>query len=173
MNRLSRFACERDFILLEAIIAMFVLTVGILAVAAMQGNAIRASTVAYERTEANNIATALIETLQYIPFDDASLSPTGSGNGQLVNNAAVVHTYTADSLPSMLNSLVKVPTGAPAGTIVDRAGITYRLSWAVQDVLNGGRAVNKNIRIFLRWSTPYGENHLEFTTAKYANVSLL
>ena len=62
MNRLSRFACERGFTLLEAMIAMLVLTVGVLAVAAMQGNAIRASTVAYERTEANNIATALIET---------------------------------------------------------------------------------------------------------------
>ena len=62
MNRLSRFACERGFTLLEAIVAMFILTVGILAVAAIQGQCHQGKYGRLRTNQANNIATALIET---------------------------------------------------------------------------------------------------------------
>lgn len=151
---------------------MAILTIGILTVTMMQGRAMLASAVAYDRTEANNIAIALIETLQHIPFNDPSLAATVSTPGELANDANA-HTYASDSLPDMLDALIEIPPGSPAGTIVDRSGIRYTLSWAVQDAAdNEGNPINKTIRIFMFWDTPAGQNRLEFTTTKYSNVAL-
>lgn len=185
---------------------MFILTFGILAAAAMQGSAIRASTVSYDRTEANNIATALLETLQTIDFDHDLLKEEPDGGNRLKDHIpdlsqpsktcsftnltesmrrdwykkceqGLCHTYTEKGkLPNMLDNLVTVVNG-DAGLIEDKSGFTYVMYWWVEPIKvkeadGREKETNKNVHIFLEWHTPYGKNHLAYTTTKYLNVSL-
>lgn len=72
-------AGEAGFTLLEAIIAMAILAIGIITVCMMQGSALRASTTAFKRTEAINVALALVEAMQQLPSDDPMLEAIGDG----------------------------------------------------------------------------------------------
>ena len=59
---------ENGFTLLELIIALAILTVGLLAVGTMQGVALNANTKAYRMTEATNLAQDRIEYLTTLPY---------------------------------------------------------------------------------------------------------
>lgn len=155
--------------LIEAIIAIVILTIGILSAMSMQVKAIDASSSALNRTDANNVAISLLETLKQMDFTDPNLIQTSPGN--LVRDAND-RTFTALAFPE-INSLIQQPGGAAAGTIIDQAGITYQLSWDVQDVfLPSGQTLQKNIRVYMSWNSLMGQNSLEMTTVKYNNVSL-
>ena len=214
---------QGGFTLLEAIIAMFLLTVGILAAAAMQGSAIRASTTAYERSEANNIALTMMETLQHLKFEDKALAkatydpadekyrnPSGGEDPEdNIKADANLYPYDRDgermNLPAMLTDLIEeVPEKQQKkgtscyfedkngkqitrGVVRDKAGGCYLLRWAVADAAKvnlengmivfdpdsfdtgtGIAKVNKHLRVYLDWHTPYGmENHIQFMTIKY------
>ena len=183
---------QRGATLIEAVIAIAILTIGILTVMVMQVSAINHSSSAMNRSEANGVALALLETLKEIPFDDANLDeapPTLPANAPTITVAELeavttraqlqalidggkVHTFTAASLPAM-QPFVQVPAGATAGTVVDRAGVSYQLAWAVQDhVIAGGVTLDKNIWVFMHWDSPMGQNRLRMTTLKYSNVPL-
>lgn len=174
---------QRGATLIEAMIAIFILTIGILTVMAMQVMAIGASSSAMNRTEANNVSLALLETLKELPFDDANLNQTTATltelisvtNGQQLQaliNAGRVRTFTAANLSEM-ESLVQVPAGAVAGTIIDKAGITYQMAWAVVDQnLATGQTLYKTLWVFLYWNSMMGHNRLQTTTVKYNNVQL-
>ena len=171
MRILNLLRNHRGATLIEAMVAICVLTVGIITVMVMQARAIEASSMAINRTEGNLIALSLLESFKELPFTNANLACTGATPGSLANDANA-RTFTAGTLPEM-QSLIQVPVAAAAGTIVDRAGITYQLSWAVQDrILASGQILNKTIRVFMTWNTPMGQNRLEMTTVKYNNVSL-
>ena len=174
---------QRGATLIEAVIAIAILTIGILTVMVMQVSAINHSSSAMNRSEANGVALALLETLKELPFDDANLTATTAtlaeleainsyaGLGALIA-AGKVHTFTAAGLPAM-QPFVQVPAGATAGTVVDRAGVSYQLAWAVQDhVIAGGVTLDKTIWVFMHWNSPMGQNRLRMTTLKYSNVPL-
>jgi prepilin-type N-terminal cleavage/methylation domain-containing protein len=75
---------ERGFTLLEVLIAVCVLTVGLLGVASMQGSASRNNTFADSRTVATALAANQMEALLPLAWDDASLSDAdGDGNAGL------------------------------------------------------------------------------------------
>ena len=184
---------------------MCILTIGVLAAAAMQGSAIRASTVAYDRTEANTIATTLLETLQTVDFDHELLKEEPDSANKLVYHipdlaqpektcrftnlteamkrewykqceSEKCHAYTdKGKLPAMMDNLVTV-VKPDSGLVRDKSGLMYVLYWWVQDVKvkeqGKDKTANKNIHVFLEWNTPYGKNHLAYTTTKYLNVSL-
>ena len=65
---------EAGFTLLEVIIAISILTVGLLAVASMQTAAIRGNDTAYRVTESVTWAQDRLEFLLALPFDDPALS---------------------------------------------------------------------------------------------------
>lgn len=160
-------ADQKGVTLIEAMIAMLLLSIGIIAVAAMQTRAIGASGAAFERTGANGVALSVLETLKSLPFDDANLVATGS-----LTNDASARKYTVAGFPA-LNPVLQVPAGAVAGTVVDKSGLTYQLSWAVQDtILATGENPYKTIRVFMTWTTPVGQNRLVMTAVKYRNISL-
>jgi hypothetical protein len=72
-----------------------------------------------------------------------------------------------------MESLVQVPAGAVAGTIIDKAGITYQMAWAVVDQnLATGQTLYKTLWVFLYWNSMMGHNRLQTTTVKYNNVQL-
>lgn len=172
---------QRGASLIEAMIAIFVLTVGIMAAMFMQTRAIGSSSSALNRTDANNVAISLLETLKQLPFNDANLAAT-SATTIMTNNPGSnpvfggnERTFTAGAFPEM-QALVQVPAGAVAGTVVDRAGVTYQLSWDVQDrnlpAVLGGTTIEKVIRVYMTWNSLMGQNQLDMTTVKYRNITL-
>ena len=164
---------QKGATLIEALIAIAILTIGILAAMGMQIRAIGASSTALNRTDANNMAVSLLETLKELPFDDANLVQTVASPSALVNDATT-RKYTAAAFPRMAPFISLVPA---AGTIVDRSGITYNLTWAVQDTIitippSPPNTPIKTIRVFMTWNSPMGQNRLEMTTIKYRNIKL-
>jgi len=160
---------QKGMTLIEAMIAIVVLTIGIMAAMGMQVRAIGASSTALYRTDANNIAISLLETLKELPFDDANLNYTGAAApGDLVQ--ATARTFTTNTnFPRMAPFIAFVPV---AGTIVDRSGITYNLSWAVQDRAVGANTPSKIISVFMTWNSTMGQNRVEMTTTKFRNIKL-
>jgi type IV pilus modification protein PilV len=69
---------EAGFTLLEVIVAIAVLTVGLLAVGAMQTSAVGGNLSAYRTSEAVTLAQDRMEWLLFRPYADASLN-VGSG----------------------------------------------------------------------------------------------
>lgn len=59
---------DRGFTLLEVIIAISILTFGILAVGAMQGAALRGDSFAYGRTSASTLAQDALESQMALPY---------------------------------------------------------------------------------------------------------
>ena len=64
---------EKGFTILEVIVAISILTIGLLAVASMQVSAIRGNASAYGITEATSWASDRIEKLTVLPYDHADL----------------------------------------------------------------------------------------------------
>ena len=91
---------ENGFTLLELIIAIGVLTVGLLAVGTMQGAAINTNSRGYRITEATNLAQDRIESLLNQPF-----STLAAGNNHPdpdLNNPSADITY--DVTQAMINT---------------------------------------------------------------------
>jgi type IV pilus assembly protein PilV len=81
---------EKGFTLLEVIVAISVLTIGLLAVASMQVSAIRGNASAYGITEATSWAADQVEKLMVLPYDHSELVDTdGDGTDEDVNGDGV------------------------------------------------------------------------------------
>ncbi|MBV5327233.1 MAG: prepilin-type N-terminal cleavage/methylation domain-containing protein [Chlorobium sp.] len=161
MNMQSLLKNQKGMTLIEAMIAIAILTIGIMAAMGMQVRAIGASSTALYRTDANNIAISLLETLKELPFDDANLADTVASPNAL---------YVAANFPRMAPFIASVPA---AGSIVDRSGITYNLSWTVQDrAVSATNTPSKIISVFMTWNSTMGQNRVEMTTTKYKNIKL-
>ena len=171
MNISGKIKNQNGATLLEAMIAIFILTIGIFAAMSMQINAIGASSSALNRTDANNVVLSLLETFKRIDFDNPNLAQTTASPGALVRGDGDDTTFTAATFPEM-QALIQQPAGAVAGTIIDQAGITYQLSWDVQDIVLAGGGTHKTIRVYMTWNSLMGPNSLEMTTIKYNNISL-
>lgn len=161
--------------LIEAMIAIFILTIGILAAMTMQIRAIGASSSALNRTDANNVAISLLETLKELDFDDPNLNATTTSTYTLVGGLPTFdnneRTFVAANFPEM-QTIVQVPAGAAAGTVIDKTGVTYQLSWDVQDRTLAGQTLEKVIRVYMTWNSLMGQNRLDMTTVKYRNITL-
>lgn len=160
---------QKGISLIEAMVAIVILTIGILAAMSMQIQAIGASSSALNRTDANNVAISLLEILKELDFDNPNLAQTVASPGALAQDAND-RIFTAAGFPQ-ISSLIQ--PGGVAGSIIDRSGITYQLSWDVQDrLLPSGETLNKTIRVFMNWNSLIGQNNLVMTTVKYNNISL-
>lgn len=90
---------EGGFTLLEVIIAISILTVGLLAVASMQTAAIRGNDAAYHVTEGITWAQDRLEYLMALPYDDAALS-NGTGKADpMTSPASYTITYDVEDGP--------------------------------------------------------------------------
>jgi type IV pilus assembly protein PilV len=190
MHSIKKLHNQKGSTLIEAMVAIAVLTVGIMATMVMQAKAIQGSSTAMNRTEANNISIALLETLKNLPFTNDNLAQTTATVPELnlvanqmnsasaaaelqnlINTPGKVRTFIAADFPEM-QALIRLPAGAAAGTVVDQSRISYRLAWAVQDQVLAGVTLNKTIWVFMTWNSPMGINTLQMNTIKYNNVSL-
>jgi type IV pilus modification protein PilV len=71
-------AKEAGFTLMEVLVAVAILTVGLLAVGAMQTSAINGNLYAYRTSEAVTLAQDRMEQLLFMPYADAALN-AGTG----------------------------------------------------------------------------------------------
>ena len=86
---------EGGFTLLEVVIAISILTVGLLAVATMQTAAIRGNDIAYSVTESTTWAQDRLEALTALPYTDAALS-LGTGKADPLSPTPAGYTITYD-----------------------------------------------------------------------------
>ena len=69
---------EQGFTLIEALIALFVLTVGVLGMMTLQTTAIRSNYRASTMTTASTVAAGQLEQLRALPFTSGPLNPANS-----------------------------------------------------------------------------------------------
>jgi len=93
---MKRLKDNKGFTLLEVIFAVSILTVGILAVAAMQSTSIRGNASAWGTSEATTIAMGQIESLMDLPYDDADLEDLGVDSHGPITNGRYNITWTVD-----------------------------------------------------------------------------
>jgi type IV pilus assembly protein PilV len=109
---------ERGFTLLEVIMAVSVLTVGLLAVASMQISAMKGNTISMNYTESTEMVQDRAEKLLIRDLSDADLTDTdGDGLGGLDH------------------------VGAAADRI-DASNPKYTVNWNVAENWSGGKALN-------------------------------
>ncbi|MDD2464690.1 MAG: prepilin-type N-terminal cleavage/methylation domain-containing protein [Desulfobulbus sp.] len=174
---------QRGSTLIEAMIAIAILTVGILTVMVMQTQAIRASSSSMNRTEANTVTLALMETLKDLNFDDNILNKTLATRAELTTittaqqlqnliDAGKLNTFKESDFAQMKEIIIK-PATATNGTVVDKSGIQYTLAWAVLDnVTENSKSIGKTIWLFMYWDSLMGPNKILTTTLKYKNTPL-
>jgi len=125
MQQVRSFFSQEAFSLMEVLIAIFIFSVGILAVSALQISSMRTNAQARMLTESSSLASESIERLVALPFDDANLADVNK------DGAA---------------GLDKI--GGAADFTVVRDG--YTVSWNVaEDVLIDG---TKTIRVIVQYN---------------------
>ncbi len=72
---------ENGFTLIEVLIALVILSFGILAVAKMQITSVGSNTNSRKYTEASTWGTSIIESIMSTAYDDASLTTGNDNNG--------------------------------------------------------------------------------------------
>ena len=90
---------EGGFTLLEVIVAISILTVGLLAVASMQTAAIRGNDAAYRVTEGVTWAQDRLEYLMALPYDDSKLSNGTGKSDPMTSPAGYTITYDVANGP--------------------------------------------------------------------------
>ncbi|MDR3631403.1 MAG: prepilin-type N-terminal cleavage/methylation domain-containing protein [Desulfocapsaceae bacterium] len=175
---------DNGFSLLEAMIAIFILSVGIIGAAFMQIQAIRGNDTGMARTAANNIGLSVMEELQRLPFDDprtcqngltafnaAALNNGSSLSGGAVNPAAADHQFSLADFPNFPNTYKFINN-----SLVDDSGRAYQIFWNVnKDPFKTGVQPQPScvINLFVYWQAPWwGQQYLQYTTLKYSNIKI-
>lgn len=148
----TRIRNQRGFSLLEALIAMVLLSVGLLAAGLMQIGGIKANANAAGRTFGVGLAQSIMDDLRSRSMDDALLVDTGNRGNGLDDGRAV-----AGSDP------VPVDADQSPGQVTGSDGRTYTVFWNVADnvPVTGG----KTVRLFVYWNdSKFGLNRVIMTT---------
>lgn len=106
---------QEGFTLIEVIIALFVLTIGILGAFAMQGAAINGNSIASQITQAATLGGDRLETIMTLPYNDinnlqdvnnavaSNAGAAGLGNTDITGKAADYGPFTRDSFTLFYN----------------------------------------------------------------------
>ena len=78
---LEKISCQKGFTILEVLIAIAVLTIGILGVNAMQVSSLKGNSIANKITEGSNWAADRMERIIVMPFDSGSNTLDDDGDG--------------------------------------------------------------------------------------------
>jgi type IV pilus assembly protein PilV len=138
MNRLRN---ERGFTLLEIVIAIGILSFGLLAIASMQTSAIKGNTSALGLTEAMTLAQNRIEQMMSWPYADTRLTDSG-GSRTGVNGLG----------DNPFDSSYPLPDGSDPGNPIQAGGVgrQYNVYWNVAQ--NFPIQNTKTIRVIVTWT---------------------
>jgi type IV pilus assembly protein PilV len=144
---------QRGFSLVEALIAMVLLSVGLLAAGLLQIGGIKANANAAGRTSGVSLAQSVMDDLRTLPLDDDLLSDT-DGDGATGLNAGMA---SSGGNPTPDNA------DQSRGQVTTSDGRTYTVFWNVVE----GAPVNgtKTLRLFVYWNDQkFGLNKVVMTT---------
>lgn len=128
---------QKGFTLLEVIVAISILTVGLLAVASMQGSAIMANASATDVTDATTIAADRLEKLAALAYNDSDLKDRDDDGAAGLGDTGFDH-----------NPL----TGGDADygiTEQTARGKTYSVYWNI--AVDDPKAGIKTIQVIVAW----------------------
>lgn len=143
-------AAERGFTLIEVLIAMTILSIGILGITGLAGTAIRSSGYSQALTQATNYAQDRIEAMQSVTFNNIHSTDTTTARIDLRRNC--VQTGFVASRP--------VFSCTPTTPEVWLDGKPYRWSYTVTivDLDNNATATNadglKRLDVTVTWTDP-------------------
>lgn len=145
MSRLRphrRIRARGGFTLIEVVIASAILAVGLLAVAAMQIQALRQSAKGRDLSSAASIARDQLEVVQRMPW--ANVAPTAWAAPPWINVAG----FPAGTVPILVDA-------QSAG--VPRTQQSYAVEWRVQNV--AGQPDLRAVDVRVTWQEPDRPNH--------------
>ncbi len=115
---------EAGLTLIEALIAMSILTVGMLAIAQLQGKAIWANDLSSTNTAALNLAQDQLERIINMDYNDSDLDDTQTGNnGDLTDTTTVDQQLTSGKYTIIWNVAANTP-------ITDTKTVVVMVTWA-------------------------------------------
>lgn len=132
--------------ILEVLVGVAILSFGLLAVATMQGSAIKGNSQAIGTTEAITLAQGKLEELMRLPYSDADLTDTDNdGTNQDANDDGI------DEVGPDLNFGLDDTVDGGGAVIADNSEVNgrYTLYWNV--AVDEPIANVKTIRIIVRW----------------------
>ena len=124
-------AKQSGFTLVELLIAMSILTFGILVIASMQISSMRGNTVSGLVTDASNFAVDKTETLMRLGYRDAALDDSDTDGISGIGDASVA---TADH----------------SETKTSVSGKTYNIFWNIAE--NEPRTGTKTVKVTVIWN---------------------
>jgi len=136
---------QQGFSLIEAMIAMVILSIGLLAVGLMQIGAMKANTNAHSRSDGVTLAQSTMDTLRSLPLNDNRLTDSDPGAVDLDDGRAV-----GNNAPVAANAGHKGDELFATNPIVGANGQSYTVFWNVDD--NTPVIGAKTIRLFVYWT---------------------
>ena len=100
-RRMKKIKGETGFTLLEVIIAISILSIGLLGIAAMQASALKVDAMANTVTEATIRGQDLLEQFQATPYDDVVSGTTTQGNYSISWTVSAISGVTNSKLVTM------------------------------------------------------------------------
>jgi hypothetical protein len=131
---------EAGFTLIEAILAVGILSFGLLALSIMQLEAISQGSMGRHSADAAAIARTHLEQIQRVPWDE-------------ITDAQAAGTWTATDWPGVTGTVDAEIAGVGGNTAVLK---TYTVDWLVEDVMDGGsppaaRPCLRDIQLRVTW----------------------
>lgn len=138
---------QQGFSLIEAMIAMVILSIGLLAVGLMQIGAMKGNTNALSRSDGVAMAQSQMDTLRSLPLND----PLLNDNGGALDDGRDVGAGFDDALADQ-----------SLGVVFGMNGQNYTIFWNVNDDAATG---TKTVRLFTYWTDQqFGLNRVVVTS---------
>lgn len=149
---------QRGFSLIEALIAVVILSVGLLAIGVMQITAMKSNTNALSRGDGVAMAQSVMDILRCVPLDDGMLTDSDTTTANLDDGRAV-----GNNAPVAANAGHQGDEVFASNPTLGPNGLSYNIFWNVdEDVpLTGTRTV----RLFVYWNDQrFGRNKVVITS---------
>jgi type IV pilus assembly protein PilV len=149
----TSFGNQRGFSLVEALIAMVLLSVGLLAAGLLQIGGIKANSNAAGRTSGVSLAQSVMDDLRTLPLDDDLLDDTDGDGAAGLNDGMAA----SGGNPTPANA------DRSRGQVTTSDGRTFTVFWNVA----GGVPMTgtKTLRVFVYWNdSRFGLNKVVMTT---------
>ncbi|PXX94912.1 type IV pilus modification protein PilV [Halomonas sp. LBP4] len=134
---------QRGFTLLEVLIAVLVLSIGLLGIAAMQLKAMKSVQVSYQRSIASLAARDAVERLWVEMGSASNFCPSDTSSPTLSAIASEWITHWSDKLPDMQNSKIEED---PGGTGV-KCEYQVTVDWSDDRFLSYGTTDTENVSL--------------------------
>lgn len=152
---------EGGFTLVELVVALTVMAVGIFGLMRVYGGTLGASSAADVRTSATAIATAELEALRSIPFDDLGFEATAPGYAATWNDGGA----TFDTVTVAAGRAQTAPTGAGQVRKGETFDVVRRIVWLASS--DGTARALKRVVVEVTWADRLGSHTVRQDSAVY------